>query len=36
MKVTPFLAGMVLGVGAALAQAYFQVIPPLAYGVCMD
>src|SRR5512140_2360196 len=35
MKVTPFRAGIVLGVGAALAQAYFKVVPPLAYGVCM-
>lgn len=35
MKVTPFRAGLVLGVGAALVQAYFKVIPPLAYGVCM-
>lgn len=30
-----FLAGLVLGVGAALAQAYFGLIPPQAYGVCM-
>ncbi len=35
MRVTPFQAGIVLGVGAALAQAYFKVIPPVAYGVCM-
>ncbi len=35
MNVTPFRAGLVLGVGAALVQAYFKVIPPLAYGVCM-
>ncbi len=35
MKVTPFQAGILLGVGAALAQAYFKVVPPVAYGVCM-
>ncbi len=35
MTVTPFRAGIVLGLGAALVQAYFKVIPPLAYGVCM-
>lgn len=35
MNITPFRAGMVLGVGAALVQAYFKVIPPVAYGVCM-
>ncbi len=35
LNVTPFGAGIVLGAGAALAQAYFKVVPPLAYGVCM-
>jgi hypothetical protein len=35
MKVSPFLAGLVLGVGAALVQAYFKVVPPIAYGVCL-
>jgi hypothetical protein len=35
MKITPFQAGIVLGFGAAIAQAYFKVIPPVAYGVCM-
>ncbi len=35
MNITPFRAGLVLGLGAALVQAYFKVIPPLAYGVCM-
>ncbi len=35
MSVTPFRAGIVLGLGAALVQAYFKVIPPLAYGMCM-
>jgi hypothetical protein len=28
-------AGLVLGVGAAVVQAYFNLVPPLAYGVCM-
>jgi len=35
MNTTPFRAGLVLGLGASLVQAYFKVIPPLAYGVCM-
>jgi hypothetical protein len=35
VKISPFQAGLVLGFGAALVQAYFKVIPPLAYGVCM-
>ena len=35
MKITPFQAGLVLGLGSALVQAYFKVIPPVAYGVCM-
>ena len=35
MKVTPFQAGLALGAGAALVQAYFKVIPPVAYGLCM-
>jgi hypothetical protein len=30
-----FLAGIVLGLGAATVQAYFNLIPPMAYGVCM-
>jgi hypothetical protein len=30
-----FLAGLVLGLGAATVQAYFKIIPPTAYGVCM-
>ncbi len=30
-----FFAGVVLGVGAAAIQAYFNLIPPMAYGVCM-
>jgi hypothetical protein len=35
INVSPLAAGIVLGVGAALAQAYFQVVPPAAYGFCM-
>ncbi len=35
INVSPFAAGIVLGFGAALVQAYFKVIPPAAYGVCM-
>lgn len=35
MNVTPLRAGLVLGLGAAIVQAYFKVIPPVAYGVCM-
>lgn len=34
LKVTPLVAGLVLGLGAALVQAYFKVIPPLANGFC--
>ncbi len=33
--VSPLFAGLVLGLGAALVQAYFKVVPPIAYGVCM-
>jgi hypothetical protein len=35
ISVSPLTAGVVLGFGAALVQAYFKVIPPVAYGVCM-
>ncbi len=35
INVSPFQAGLVLGISAAVAQAYFKVVPPLAYGVCM-
>ncbi len=35
VNVSPLVAGTVLGVGAALVQAYFKVVPPVAYGVCM-
>jgi hypothetical protein len=34
-NVSPIAAGLALGVGAALVQAYFKVGPPEAYGVCM-
>jgi hypothetical protein len=30
-----FVAGLILGLGAAAVQAYFKLIPPTAYGVCM-
>jgi len=35
VNVSPLEAGVVLGFSAALVQAYFKVIPPVAYGVCM-
>ncbi len=35
VNVSPLSAGTVLGFGAALVQAYFKVVPPVAYGVCM-
>jgi hypothetical protein len=35
VKVSPLQAGLVLGFGSALVQAYFKVVPPVAYGVCM-
>jgi hypothetical protein len=35
VTVSPLQAGLVLGFSAALVQAYFKVIPPVAYGVCM-
>lgn len=35
INVSPFKAGIALGFGAALVQAYFKVVPPAAYGVCM-
>ena len=28
-------AGIILGLGAATIQAYFNLLPPMAYGVCM-
>ena len=35
VRISPAQAGLVLGFGSALVQAYFKVIPPIAYGVCM-
>jgi hypothetical protein len=35
ISTSPLAAGVVLGLGAALVQAYFRVFPPVAYGVCM-
>jgi hypothetical protein len=35
IKVSALQAGLVMGLGAALIQAYFQIIPPPAYGICM-
>jgi len=34
LRVSPLVAGATLGVGAALVQAYFRVIPPVANGFC--
>ncbi len=35
IRVTAFKTGIVMGLGAALIQAYFHIIPPPAYGICM-
>ena len=35
IKITAFNTGIVMGLGAALVQAYFKIIPPPAYGICM-
>ncbi len=35
VNVSPLVAGTTLGFGAAVVQAYFKVVPPVAYGVCM-
>jgi hypothetical protein len=35
LKESVFFAGLVLGLGAAAVQAYFRLVPPMAYGVCM-
>lgn len=32
---TPFRVGLVVGVGAAVVQAFFGVLPPPAYGMCI-
>jgi len=34
LKVSPLAAGITLGIGAALVQAYFSVRPPVADGFC--
>ena len=34
VNVSPFAAGLVLGLGAAVVQGFFGVIDPEAYGVC--
>ena len=31
----PLITGLIMGVSAAAAQAYFQVQPPVAYGICL-
>lgn len=35
VSVSPFEAGIVLGLGAAAVQGFYRVIPPVAYGVCV-
>ena len=35
LRVSAFKTGLVMGLGAALIQAYFEIIPPPAYGICM-
>lgn len=35
IKASAFQAGLVMGLGAAFIQAYLQIIPPPAYGICM-
>ncbi len=32
---SPFWVGLIVGVGAALLQAFLKVLPPPAYGVCI-
>jgi len=34
-RLSAFATGLVIGVGAALAQAFLGVAPPVAYGICM-
>lgn len=34
LKITPLIVGLVIGFSAALAQAFLQVYPPAAYGIC--
>lgn len=35
MRITALIAGTVFGFLAAVAQAFFKVIPPPAYGICV-
>ena len=35
MRLTPAVAGLTVGFGAALLQAFFGVLPPPAYGICI-
>lgn len=35
IKITPIVAGLIMGILAATAQAFFQVSPPQAYGLCV-
>lgn len=35
MRFTPAVAGLTVGFGAALLQAFFGVLPPPAYGICI-
>ncbi len=35
MRITPAIVGLIAGFLAALLQAFFHVIPPPAYGVCI-
>jgi len=35
MRWTPAKVGFLVGFGAAIGQAFFKIIPPPAYGVCI-
>ncbi|MCK4235013.1 YeeE/YedE family protein [candidate division WOR-3 bacterium] len=35
MRITALIAGSIFGLMAALAQAFFRIIPPPAYGICI-
>lgn len=35
MRITPAIAGAIAGFLAVIAQAFFHVIPPPAYGICI-
>lgn len=34
VSISPLEAGLALGAGAAAVQGFYQVLPPVAYGVC--